>query len=357
MRAIFAAGGTGGHIFSAVTISKDTIFSESLLISDKKFLNYENCDTDITYKILPILPRSSGIFNKISFIMSLGISYAKALYYIYKFQPDVVIGFGGYPSFPTVIAAITLRKIVILHEQNSVMGLANRMVLKFVHSAMLGFKKTKFTNKFSAKCVYTGNPINSHILKLRKKEFTFDPTEKTNILIIGGSQASTVLGTIIPKAIQHLPESLRNNIHITHQVPKHLVLEVEKLYQSLNIHYEVSHFFQNMHEKLADTHIAISRAGAISLTELAISGIPSILIPLAKSADNHQFENATIFTNNGGATLIQEHELSINRLADTLHDMLANPTKVISMSTLQKSQAPKNQLKKIIKHLESSINI
>ena len=353
MKVLLSAGGTGGHIFPAVSLGEELQINghEVLLLSDKKINNYKSDRIGIKYRILPIRSYTGRQVNKLIFIITLCTSYIKSIISIIQFKPDVVIGFGGYPTIPPLLGALTLRKTILLHEQNSVMGLVNRKFLRFAKFALLSFKNTKYTTLYKDKCIYTGNPVTKKIAKLYSNTYKIDPKNKINILIIGGSQGSKILGELIPQTISKLPLELQERLSIVHQVNKNKISEITELYQSLSCEITINHFFTNIDENMKNAHIAISRAGASSMAELAIAGIPAIYIPLQNSTHNHQYINAKFASDSNSAIVIEEKNLNTKSLSEVLLKLISNTDELLKMSDAQKLISNPNSAKKIINKL------
>jgi UDP-N-acetylglucosamine--N-acetylmuramyl-(pentapeptide) pyrophosphoryl-undecaprenol N-acetylglucosamine transferase len=300
---VLAAGGTGGHVFPAVAVATELekmgytteFFTD---VRGEKYLKNQK------YKII-----NSASPNSFKALGKLVLGFFESLAELAFDRPKVVVGFGGYPSFPPLLAAKVLFIKTVLHEQNAVQGLANRVLAKVA---------TKVAN--------TGNPVRPDI------KFTPYPakSDKLNILITGGSQGAKLFADIIPKALSHFAGKL----NIVHQAAP----DVAEEYKKLGIDAVVQPFFDDMPKRLEWAHLVICRAGASTIAEAAVSGRPAIFIPLKIAADDHQRKNAESVVAHGGGSLILEDNFNAKTLASLLEDL-----------TYEKLQAAAEQIAKLAK--------
>lgn len=249
-----------------------------------------------------------------------------------KERPACVVGFGGYASFPCSMAAILLGTDLIVHEQNSVMSRTNRFLGRYATAVAASFKKTKYAPA-GRKTVQTGMPIRKAIAELYGRPYP--KTGKTlpfNMLVLGGSQGAKVFAEVIPQAIKMLASKQQKRIRMTQQCRREDLDAVRAAYDGAKCTLELSHFFDNMPELYAQTHLIISRAGASSVSEIAAAGIPSILVPLPTAADDHQTSNAAEFKTNKGGIVIAQKDFSPTALAAVLNDLLEDPAVLKTMA-------------------------
>lgn len=328
---LITTGGTGGHIFPALALKKKLEESgyDVVVTADAKFIKYHPFDEN--HILVPSASFASKSLFKLFFTMfTLASGLFKSLKVILQTNPQLVIGFGGYASFPTLVAAAILNKKIILHEANTVIGKANRLMLWKASYLTTGFKKIiGVNNKYLFKVVYTGNPVRSEILSLKKESIS----KKIVILIIGGSQGAKVFSSIIPEALQKLDEKTKSKLLVYQQVRKEDVEELIKVYDKEKIECEIKPFFDDMQERLVKASFLISRAGASTIAELIATQTPSILIPYPSAADNHQYYNAKEIENAKASWLVIEEPQITNKLLKTINEIIQNPEIIEEYST------------------------
>lgn len=340
MDIILATGGTGGHIFPAVTLAKalEAHGYSCTLFTDKKI--EKNCS--IEECILPLCKSSN---NKLKFFFLLLYSCILALNKIRKLKPKMVIGFGSYASFPTLLAARILAVPIVLHEQNIILGRVNRFFFKNAKLAATSFPSTKYANK--NKSVYTGNFINIKKQNYPSIEGTF------NILIIAGSQGANFFDEVVSSVICNLPPELSQKIKVTQQCIKKNISNVENLYKDKEIDCEISEFFNDIENRLANAHLVISRAGATSIAEITLAGRPAIYIPYPYSKDDHQLYNAQYIENSGAAVVIEQSTETKKNLTELLINLLNNSQKLHGMASNTKKVGIKDGIVELIEKLSS----
>lgn len=355
-------GGTGGHIIPALCLAQELAKNHEIrLLGDKNCQNYCK-NEDFTQILSAKAPKTK--FGIIPGAFKIGLGTLKSLFLMLWHRPKYVIGFGGYATFPTLIAAIITKRTIILHEQNAHLGKVNRIFAKFADKIALTFAKTSaITDEIAPKCVITGNPIRPEIAKLHEIDYKlpdfdkkppkrdkmgyndiilaseFDDFQKFeeereffNILILGGSGGAQIFSEIMPKAIFNLSDELKNNITITQQCRESSLNSTFIQYEQFNLSIEIESFFHDIDEKINAAHLIIARSGSSSLAEFSAAKKPMILIPYPFAADNHQEKNAQIAADNDCAILIKESELNINKFTQILTNLLQNPQKLQKMS-------------------------
>lgn len=314
---VLAAGGTGGHVFPAIATADELtkLGCEIEFWTDKRGLKYLNG------KDIKLIQSASP--SGISQIFKLGIGFLQSLFYLIKNRPYAVVGFGGYPSFPPLVAARILFIRTVLHEANSIAGKANRILAKLANVTACSFESTGG--------VYVGNPVRGDI-----KPTPYPPIQgKINLLVTGGSQGAKLFAQVVPKSLL----KFRDEIIVTHQVPENLLEQVRHEYESLSIQAEVKSFFDNMPQLLANAHLLIARSGASTVAELEIAGRPAIFVPLAIAADDHQTKNAENIVAANGGWMIAEKDFTPERLETLLTEII--PTKLAyAAQNIQKLAKP-----------------
>jgi len=332
---ILAAGGTGGHIFPAMAL-KDELLRRGhdvSLITDSRGYHYRDYFEDI--KIRKINSVNFSGRGKLARLMALpglirSISDAKFILKSLKRPPGVVVGFGGYPSFPSLKAALSLKIPTCIHEQNAVLGRVNRYLAKSVDAVALSFEKTLKTRlEKYAQVIVTGNPVRREIVELGDKFYPDIGEERIfRILVIGGSQGASIFSDVVPQAISTLPRALQRRLQITQQCRAEDIDRVREIYADTRIAVELSTFIADIPQCLEWAHMVIGRAGASTVAELTVSGRAAILVPYPHATDNHQIENARDLVLNGGAWLFNQKEFNAAELAKLLQRLAKRPRDV-----------------------------
>ncbi|HYD86571.1 MAG TPA: undecaprenyldiphospho-muramoylpentapeptide beta-N-acetylglucosaminyltransferase [Vitreimonas sp.] len=326
---VIAAGGTGGHLFPAAAFAEE-MFRRGwrvVLMTDARGRRYAEGFPAERIMDVPAASLSMNPFTALPAMIKIsrGIDASKKVFD--ELKPSLVAGFGGYPSFPALMAARAKHVPIIIHEQNSVLGRVNRTMAASAAIVACGFERLdRLPAKAADRKRVVGNPVRLPILAVRERPYPEAPAGgRMNLLIIGGSQGARLFGEVIPAAIALLPQVLRARLDVVHQVREEQVAQAKKVYQKANVNAEVSPFFSDMGQRLGAAHLVISRAGASSVTELQVAGRPAILVPFAAAADDHQTANAEGLTAVGAADLFTEDDFEAAPLAATLERRLADP--------------------------------
>lgn len=322
---ILAAGGTGGHMMPAEAVAdvlQEAGYDVSL-ITDKRGEAIGNVMTGIDRTVLNAESHmGGGPIGKIKSLLSILGSTLSVRRSFKKRKPTVVVGFGGYPSLPAVLAARSLSIPYILHEQNAVLGRVNRFMAKNAHVIALSMENTSLIPA-GVPTVVTGNPIRKLISKLANIAYAVPfGNGDIRIFVLGGSQGARILSDVIPAAIAGLSEDLQDRLDILHQARPEDVERVCKAYVDANVKAEVKSYFDDVGAILLRTQLVIARSGASTLSELAAMGRPAILVPLAIAADDHQTANAKIVEEAGGGWIYSEQKFTAEALRERLQKML-----------------------------------
>ncbi len=320
MRIVIAGGGTGGHIFPGIAIAEELkrrntsveiVFIGSPRGLDRQILPSYGFRLE-AIEVEPIRKRSGR--NRINAILKAWRATLVARRLLKRIAPAGVIGTGGYSSGPVVMAARLLGIKTAILEQNALPGLTNRILARFVDRIYTGFEETARYMP-SHKIVFTGNPVRRDILDARKEPF------KTNgrfsLLVFGGSQGAKVVNTAFLDSLEYITDILPY-IQIIHQTGREGYSEVKQAYERKGLKVELYPFIENMADVYRRADLIICRAGAMSVAELTVLGIPSILIPYPFSADRHQEYNARALVERGGAVMLRQEELTGNSLAERI---------------------------------------
>jgi UDP-N-acetylglucosamine--N-acetylmuramyl-(pentapeptide) pyrophosphoryl-undecaprenol N-acetylglucosamine transferase len=260
-------------------------------------------------------------------VVSIGASVFRARALLRRLNPSAVIGFGGYPSLPTVLAATQLRIPTALHEQNAVLGRANRLLARRVAAIATSFTEVKFLGgELSARVTVTGNPVRPGIRAVRTDMYA-EPAagEKFRILVVGGSQGASIFSKVVPAAAAILAPPLRERLEISQQARAEDLEAARAAYAALGMTPDLRPFFDDVPARLAAAHLVICRSGASTVAELATVGRPAILVPYPHATDDHQTANAQALSALGGGWVTLNSEFNAMSLAERLSALLADP--------------------------------
>jgi UDP-N-acetylglucosamine--N-acetylmuramyl-(pentapeptide) pyrophosphoryl-undecaprenol N-acetylglucosamine transferase len=320
-------GGTGGHLFPAIAVAEilQKRDYEVSLITDPRCEKYLKNHESIKSFIIGPSQSNSNLIGKILGIYFALIALIHSFVLLYKTKPALIIGFGGYVSYPPLFVAKLLRIPIMLHEQNCFLGKANRFFATTSDMLCLAFKDTGNIPKNlpKDKILVTGNPVRQEILEYKPKTRSTKNTFK--ILITGGSQGASFFSSIIPEAInivqQHLP-SLK--LEITQQARSEDVEQLKISYKKYHIKGNIAEFFYNMPELLYDSDLLIGRAGAATIAEIIAVLKPAILVPYPFAAEKHQHFNAEMIQNNGGGWFFDQYDITPEILAHKIIDITSD---------------------------------
>jgi len=339
MRVLIMAGGTGGHIFPALAVAK-RLQQQGHIVHWLGSLG--GMEAGITASnAIPIHfiaiggIRGKGIVTKLLAPWRLSIALLQSLAIMLKFKPDVVLGMGGYVTGPAGLAAWLFRKRLVIHEQNAIAGMTNQILARFSYRVLEGFPQS-FPNKISAQL--TGNPVREDFAKLLPPE---KRTPRGNhvalkILIIGGSGGARTLNNTLPQVLSTWPaDKLKPTLW--HQAGKKHINDAKQAYESNGIdlaagNVKLVDFIQDMPNAFMWADIVVCRAGALTVAEIAAAGVASILIPYPYAVDDHQTKNAEYLAHANAAVIVQERDLSVDKLRELLLDFTANPSKLTAMA-------------------------
>ena len=345
-------GGTGGHLFPAVATAQQ--FQEQLPESEILFVGTKRkVDTKSlgAYGFASESIQCYGLKGKsplqlIKALAVLPLSCLQALIIILRFKPDIILGVGGYVTGPVVAAGKSQGIPIVIHEQNSVPGLANRKLGRMADRVCLSLpgSGTVFP---AEKILYTGNPVRSKILELAGKSLPRQGGKRT-LLILGGSQGAQAVNSLITEALCSLTDEELQQIKVIHQTGARDEEQVRNAYQRRGIDAEVAGFFMKMHEVYEQADLLLSRAGATTLSEIAVLGKPAILIPYPHAADNHQEKNGQYYVSGGGAVQFSQKELTGKQLSETVLQLLNNEEKLAEMGAAMKRLAFPDAAERIV---------
>jgi len=338
--AVVAAGGTGGHLFPAQALA-EALGARGwriVLATDERGAAYAAhfpAEERIALSAATYRPGDPLGMARAGLAIVRGTLQARAAFA--RIKPRIVVGFGGYPSLPALLAAITTGRRTLIHEQNAVMGRANRLLAPRVTAVACAFPTLmKADPKIAARAQVVGNPVRPEIRALAEAAYT-PPGEAIHLLITGGSQGARLLSELVPRAIAQLPEALRARLKVQQQTRPESLEIARQTYLDALVQAEIAPFFRDMNSRLAQAQLVIGRAGASTVCEFAVAGRPAILIPLRIALDDDQGQNARLLAEAGGAVVIRETELTVERLSDTLLGLLTDPEKLAAMANASRS--------------------
>ncbi len=329
MNVILAAGGTGGHMVPAHALATELKQRGHGvgLVTDARGARIPALFEDVPIHVLPAGRIGGGpiAWVKAGLSVLAGRREAKRLYR--EFRPDAVVGFGGYPAFPALLAASAMNVPTILHEQNAVLGRVNRLLAGDAAAIATAYEQVdRLKPAYAKKTVLVGNPVREAVARLGEAPLPpFDEYAPLKILITGGSQGATVLGEVVPAGLGALAPSLRHRLQIVQQCRPDDIEQVRAHYAELGIPAELSTYIADMPDKIADTHLVIARAGASTIAELTAAGRPAILVPLPIATDDHQTANAREMAKAGGARMIPQDEFTPDTLARQIEARAEDP--------------------------------
>ncbi len=331
---LLAAGGTGGHLFPAEALAHELKAGgySVHLVTDSRAERYAGKFPADEVHVVP--SATIGSKNPIKLARSVwklwtGLRAARRL--ITRLKPRAVVGFGGYPTVPPLLAATQMGIPSLIHEQNAVMGRANRMLASRVQAVAGGFLQ-EGVGAFSIKTVTTGNPVRPAVLEAATSPYAASVDGLFHLVVFGGSQGAQFFSKAVPQAICRLDDGQRQRLKVTQQARPEDREGVIAVYEKLGVRAEVSPFFSDMAERLASAHLVICRSGASTVSELSAIGRPSILVPYPYALDHDQAANAATLAAKGGAQVIAQAELSAERFGKLLSDAMNNPEGLADMA-------------------------
>jgi UDP-N-acetylglucosamine--N-acetylmuramyl-(pentapeptide) pyrophosphoryl-undecaprenol N-acetylglucosamine transferase len=335
---LLAAGGTGGHLFPAAALAAALAKrgAEVELATDSRALKFGG---DFPARAIHAFPSATtteaGALAKARASVTLGVGLAAAALKLNSIRPRAVVGFGGYPTVPPLLAAWLVRIPSVLHEQNAVMGRANRFLSPRVSLVACGFPDLKGVDP--AKSRVTGNPVRPSVIAAAAIPYPEPIGQRLNVLVTGGSQGARVMADVVPAAIALLNPHERQLIRLTQQARGEDSERVAGACARMDFPVEISEFFADLPGRIAAAHLVIGRAGASTVSELAVIGRASVLVPFPHALDQDQAANAAALAKSGGAIVAPQNEFTPERLAAILRDALAGPAKLKAAAAAAKS--------------------
>jgi len=356
---LLAAGGTGGHLFPAEALAA-VLTARGMtvdLATDARAARYAGHFPARELHVLPadtVRGRSPVALARTGFALATGLVSSLAL--LRRLKPAVVVGFGGYPTVPPLIAASLTGVPTLIHEANGVMGRANRMLAGRVTAIATGFPGLAKANPaLEPKAVWTGNPLRPAAVAAAAT--LYDPPVPggaLRVLVFGGSQGARVMSDVVPEAVERLGADLRARLLLVQQAREEDLERVKATYARLGVAAEVAPFFDDLPARMAPAHLVIARSGAGTVAELSAIGRPSILVPLPHALDQDQAANARTLGEAGAALVLRQVEFDPDRLALELNTFAGEPQSLTRMADRARSQGvldAAERLADLVRHL------
>lgn len=331
---MIAAGGTGGHMFPAQALAEAMLARgwRVKLSTDARGARYAGGFPD-DVKVEQVRAATfarGGMAGKIKVPFQIAAGVLGATLRMILDRPRVVVGFGGYPTIPALVAAWVLRVPRMIHEQNGVLGKVNALFARRVNKLACGTWPTQMADGLEAE--FTGNPVRAAVLARAGAGYIPPGDYPMDLLVIGGSQGARILSDVVPAAIAGLPDDLKRNLSVSHQAREEDIDRVVAAYEGGGVVAEIAPFFNDIPRRLSECQLVISRAGASSVADISVIGRPSVLVPYAAATANHQAANAKMLSRVDAAVVFPESQFTSDALRETLHSILTNPAGAAGMA-------------------------
>ncbi|MDP4024268.1 undecaprenyldiphospho-muramoylpentapeptide beta-N-acetylglucosaminyltransferase [Methylobacterium sp. NEAU 140] len=340
---LLCAGGTGGHLFPAESLAH-ALRGRGVRVALATDARVDAIAGDFPASEMVTIPSATpsgrNLIRRGLAVLTLGKGFGAAAREVRRLNPAAVVGFGGYPTVPPVLAAQILRVPAILHEQNAVMGRANAFLARGARVIATGFPDVRgVPDKARAPRIHTGNPLRPAVIEAAKTPYPALPEGGTlRLLVFGGSQGARVMGEVVPEALARLPGDLRARLHLTQQVRPEDLTAVQNRYLAMGLAgIEAAPFFKDLPGRMAASHLVVSRSGASTVSELAAIGRPAILVPLPGALDQDQAANAATLEAIGAALALKQTAFTPDRLAADLVEMFERPEKLTAAADAARS--------------------
>lgn len=338
---MLAAGGTGGHLFPAEALSH-ALHAKGMrvvLMTDTRAAEFAgNFPAEAVHAVPAATPSGRSPLQKAKALFAIAKGTFAARRIIGQVKPAVVVGFGGYPTVPPVLGASFAGVRTLIHEQNAVIGRANRFLAGRADVIATGFAKVDgLSEAQQAKCRHVGNPVRPAVIEAAGHDYGWPGEGKIRLLVFGGSQGARIMADIVPPAIQLLTDAERARLTIVQQARPEDDERVRGIYEKLGVKATIAPFFKDLPAQMAAAHLVIARSGASTVAELTVIGRPALLVPLPGSLDQDQAANAAFLESAGGATRILQPDFTPRHLAAELSKLIAQPAHLTTMAANAKS--------------------
>jgi UDP-N-acetylglucosamine--N-acetylmuramyl-(pentapeptide) pyrophosphoryl-undecaprenol N-acetylglucosamine transferase len=325
---VLAAGGTGGHVFPARALAAE-IKSRGwyvAFITDVRGAAISSMEDIETFTVSAGGIAGKSIWGRLSSIVSLGIGMVQAWFILKRLKPDVVVGFGGYPSVPTMMAAKYGNYVMAIHEQNAVLGRANRLLASSVARIATSYNTMKaIPDHVTQSVTLTGMPVRQQVIDCRHTPYAdINESGPLNLLVLGGSQGALVLSQIVPAAIAMLDDAMRRRVRVVQQCRVEDLENVRRAYEEIGVDAVLDTFIDDVPRRIVDAHLLIARAGASTVAECMVIGRPAILVPYPHAVDDHQSANAHAIASAGAGWIMDQSVFTAENLSLRLSELFGS---------------------------------
>jgi len=338
---MLAAGGTGGHLFPAFALAQE-LGRRGVVVDLVTDARGDRYGTGFPARAIHTVPSATlagrSVVGAAKTVLSLMSGIGAAFSLLGRVRPSAVIGFGGYPTFPPLVAAKLRRIPTAIHEANAVLGRANRMLAPRVSRIATSFDRTALlADNLAPRVCFTGNPVRDAVIDWSARPYRAATSDEPfNLLVFGGSQGARYFSEAVPPAIERLPLNQRARLRIVQQCREEDLAEVRNAYAAAGVTAELQTFFKDLPERMSNAHLVIGRAGASSIAELTVLGRPAVLVPLPHAVDNDQLRNATRLADADAGWCLEQKALTPERLSETISSLMEQPTVLSSAAAAAK---------------------
>ena len=355
---VMMAGGTGGHLFPAMALAQELRRRGHLihLMTDHRVSNYgDNFPARETHIVPSATPSGANPLQLAAALLIIIWGTVVAWNKLRVIRPSAVVGFGGYPIFPPFLAARLSGIPGILHEQNAVMGRANRALARYASRIALSFQKTEYATPFVGKSVLTGNPVRDRVRAVAATPYpALGSDGPLRLVVFGGSQGARAFADLVPPAVAQMPESVRHRLRIVQQCRQEDLDRVAEVYRQAKVNVELQPFFADLPERMAAAHLVVGRAGASTIAELTALGRPAILVPLPGAIDGDQKHNGLLLEAAGGGWIVEQATLSPPSLANRLVSLFSDPARLTAAAAAARSLGQPRAVEKLADLVEET---
>jgi UDP-N-acetylglucosamine--N-acetylmuramyl-(pentapeptide) pyrophosphoryl-undecaprenol N-acetylglucosamine transferase len=351
---VLSAGGTGGHLFPAQALAGVLARRGRAIVvmTDSRFANYATAFPGAQIQTVPSSPLNA-VTAPFKIMAGIAIAFAKLL----KLKPAAVVGFGGYPSVPVMLAANLARLPTAIIEQNAVVGRANRLVMNQVKVMAAAFPIARFAPHDKSKIVLTGNPLRPEVETLWGAPYDVPQSGgPLRLLVFGGSQGARAMSEIVPAALTRLPHDLKTRLSVVQQCRPEDIETVRQIYANAEIKADLQSFFSDLPRRMAESHLVIARSGAGTVAELMAIGRPAILVPLPGALDDNQTPNADILARAEAGWRVAQADLTPDSLAQMLMKIFSDPRDLARRAACAHAIAVPQAAEKLADVVESLAN-
>ena len=349
---IIAAGGTGGHMFPAEALAAELEQRgyRLVLVTDRRGGDYgETLQRASRYEITAGQVAGRGLIGRVRGLLGLALGTLQARKVLSRLQPAVTVGFGGYAAFPTTLASCQKGIPTVIHEQNAVLGRANRLLAGRVQYIATAFDTiVGLPDRLRERCVLVGNPVRGAVSALSRRVYPkVAPDAPISILVTGGSQGAHIFSEVVPAAVALLSGAERARLRISQQVRSEDLDQARAAFAGVGLAPELATFFDDLPERLGNAHLVVCRSGASTVAECSVAGRPAILVPYPHATDDHQTANARAVEEAGGGWLMPQTGLTGESLAQRIRALLDNPTRLAQAAEKIKAFGHPNAAEKL----------